>query len=69
MTSDIHQFERFRSWVLQDPQRMARFRGLGREEFVDAALKVAAEAGIPLLRSDVQAAIDQAHQERIRRIV
>jgi hypothetical protein len=64
------EFAQFRRWVLRNPPALERLRGLGsREEFIEMALKVAAEAGIPLSRPHVESAIAEAHMERARRLV
>jgi hypothetical protein len=60
----------FRGWVLGNPAILERLRGLeSREKFIEIALKVAEEAGIPLARPHVELAIEEAQMERVRRLV
>ena len=69
MTS-LDEFAQFRSWVLRNPTALERLRGLGSlEKFIEMALKVAEEAGIPLSRPHVEGAIAEAQMERARRLV
>ncbi len=63
-------FAAFQRWILDNPQLLERLRGLGgREEFIAMALKMAAESGFPLLRSQVESAIAEVGLERAGRIV
>lgn len=64
------EFADFRRWVLRNPPILERLRGLeNREKFIEMALHVAEEAGMPLSRHQVESAMSEAHMERARRLV
>jgi len=62
-------FPAFRRFLLDHPASLDRLRGLGRDAFLDAALELAARAGIALDRSGIEKAIAEAHAERARRLL
>jgi hypothetical protein len=68
--TSLDEFAQFRRWVLRNPIVLERLRGLeSREKFIEMALKVAEEAGMPLSRPHVESAIAEAQMERARRLV
>ena len=62
-------FPAFRRFLLDHPASLDRLRGLDRDAFLDAALELAARAGIALDRSGIEKAIAEAHAERARRLL
>lgn len=64
-----HGFAAFRRLVLDNPALLERLGGLAREDFTDAALGMASQAGIPLQRYDVERAFAEARTQRQQRLL
>ncbi len=64
-----HGFATFRRLVLDNPALLERLGGLAREDFMEAALGMASEAGIPLQRYDVERALAEARAQRQQRLL
>jgi hypothetical protein len=62
-------FPALRKLLLADPETLAGLRGLERDTFFQAALGIAAQAGIRLKADDIERAISEARGERARRIL
>ena len=62
-------FETFRRLVLDNPALMERLSGLDREGFLEAAVREASQAGIPLQRYEVERVIAEARRERQGRLL
>jgi hypothetical protein len=62
-------FPAFRRFLLDHPAALDRLRGLERGAFLEAALQMAAQAGLALERSQIETAIAEARAERARRLL
>ena len=59
----------FRRLVLDNPALLDRLSGLERGDFMEAALGMASQAGIPLQRYDVERALAEARAQRQNRLL
>jgi hypothetical protein len=64
-----HGFAMFRRLVLDNPSLLERLSGLERGDFMEAALGMASQAGIPLQRYDVERALAEARTQRQNRLL
>ncbi len=62
-------FPAFRKFLLDNPPALDRLRGLDRQAFMDAALRLASEAGIHLDRSGIEQAMLVARTQRMHRLL